>query len=592
MALPSFFNHLIFPKNNFKLDLRYGRTPQTADDSLVFAALHNSLRKIEDAYEGLATSRLWVDQEKLVCWKPNETQQDFDSESKISSWTLDDGSELYAPTSLAHGFLISKSEDPPFYVPAPYPVGPMPSTNIVTFRLLNRMHSKEAFNTTIFESLRLNQLVSLAVKWGEFDRSVWRFAGELPCLESLEADVPFGQGPYDWPPLGYLLEALSPATGRPLPFPALVSLTICEIGFIDLDDLRNIFKLRTQSQLPRLRWLGFVNVNASIDTPREILKLHRLEEFVDDVKFNSEKLADSFVDPKIEGLFNNSTSDSRVTAQKYIEQQIDAHRAIICYYKRHLNALTVTCRIPPEVLACIFSKIVEDATVTHENWIGQISHVCFHWRKVAISTPHLWSTIFIQGHEYCVVDPKDRALAMLQRSKGSPLSVLVSNETHVHAKYYVLKEALTFHLPRIRELIIYTTFEIQKSRELLQLLASRDALMMKRLTMKTSCPTKLDLPDRFITQSASLETLSLRGYGLNWEILHGFQNLKTLALYLPPNFAPSNAQMLHFLSRTPLLERLTIDSINPSDREGLPSYNAQLIHLKFVDVVCHMELPS
>ncbi|KAG6824986.1 hypothetical protein H0H92_005180 [Tricholoma furcatifolium] len=164
----------------------------------------------------------------------------------------------------------------------------------------------------------------------------------------------------------------------------------------------------------------------------------------------------------------------------------------------------------------------------------------------------------------------------------------------------VLKETLASHLPRIavRELSLTHNFETRECWELLHLLGSHDALMLKRCRMENNGiyyggrwrRVQFNLPDRFITQSALLESFSLIGYGLNWEILHGFQSLKTVFLRIPSPFAPSNAQILRFLSRTPLLEQLTIYGICISpDQDGSSLHDAELIHLKSVDISCNRE---
>ncbi|KAG6827228.1 hypothetical protein H0H92_012710, partial [Tricholoma furcatifolium] len=250
----------------------------------------------------------------------------------------------------------------------------------------------------------------------------------------------------------------------------------------------------------------------------------------------------SFVDPKIEAFYASGAAnsvDSRTSSahKTYIAERIEAHQAIIRYYKRHLNALTITCRVPPEVLACIFTKIIENVVVTNHKWIRQISHVCVYWRRVALSTPRLWSTVVLGSG-------KDRALAMLHRSKESPLSVMLPKIWLSEDQYLVVKEALTLHLSRIRDLSLHTRCRAQDSRELLESLDSHDPLKIERLTMGTE---------------------------------------------YPPHVAPS--QILRFLSQTPLLERLSVYDID-ADQEGLPLDNVELIHLKFASVSCGIHNPG
>jgi len=120
------------------------------------------------------------------------------------------------------------------------------------------------------------------------------------------------------------------------------------------------------------------------------------------------------------------------------------------------NALTPTCRIPPEILAEIFlfyqqqtasSSPLEcpsggigssgsgggvgDAAGgggpprptlkdTALRWVPGVAHVCRHWRAVALAHPRLWSNVTLRlGREW--------ALRMLALSKSAPISVTLAD---------------------------------------------------------------------------------------------------------------------------------------------------------------------
>ncbi|KAG6811081.1 hypothetical protein H0H92_009040 [Tricholoma furcatifolium] len=309
----------------------------------------------------------------------------------------------------------------------------------------------------------------------------------------------------------------------------------------------------------------------------------------------------AFVDPKLEGAFAASgygTADGRAKIDDYIQEQIRTHNSIIRYYKNRQNALTLTCRIPLEILACVFSQVVNDATADIASsasikWIRSISHICSHWREVALSTPTLWSTINVEHPTW--------ASEMLQRSKDVPLAVI--NEGNVLKKAYpVLLQTLTSHLSRIHNLVMGRSRQISpffsysghnggtvnmvEFQALLQLLAQYDCPRLKYLEMNSvGMPvvlSQLQLPDRIITRSASLTHLTLQGYGINWELSPAFEGLRSFNIFLiPPGFQPSNAQLLRFLSRVPFLETLSVTAIDHL-QEVLSSQNVERIHMKYL----------
>ncbi|KAG6810306.1 hypothetical protein H0H92_012483 [Tricholoma furcatifolium] len=257
----------------------------------------------------------------------------------------------------------------------------------------------------------------------------------------------------------------------------------------------------------------------------------------------------AFVDPKLEGAFAGSgwdTPDGRAKIDDYIQEQIRTHSSIIRYYKNRQNALTRTCRIPSEVLACMFRQIACDAaagadTNTYSiHWIKSISHICSHWREVALSTPTLWSTINVDHSPTW-------AFEMLRRSKDAPLALVTTRQ---------------------------------------KLLAQHDSTELKSLELSSvgidvpnSGQAELQLPDRVITRSASLKHLTLRGYGINWGLSPAFEGLKSFDIsVIPRMFEPTMAQLLRFLSRLPFLETLSVADLD-LHQEALPHQ-----HLSFT---CH-----
>ncbi|KAG6830967.1 hypothetical protein H0H92_013679 [Tricholoma furcatifolium] len=291
-----------------------------------------------------------------------------------------------------------------------------------------------------------------------------------------------------------------------------------------------------------------------------------------------------FVDLKVEGPIALSTAASRAEALKYIEEQIRVYTSIMNYYKSRHNSFTITCRIPSEILAIIFGQVVDDA---HQecwgpglgkqsqrrpsfSWIGRISHVCSHWREVALSTPDLWSTIQISYQAKWALE------TLLNRSRDVELSLIMWDSVH-------LEEVLGSHLPRIKNLNA-DQISLEGIHVLSRLLGERrDAsthLKMERLEMSSyAWAVQPQLPDSIFTAlapSAPLKHLALAGFGINWACVHLLNNLETFHISsIPETRRPLPVQVVRFLSQMPTLRHFSVDQMDPR-WELSPSHDPDL----------------
>ncbi|KAG6917410.1 hypothetical protein DXG01_002679 [Tephrocybe rancida] len=317
-----------------------------------------------------------------------------------------------------------------------------------------------------------------------------------------------------------------------------------------------------------------------------------------------------FVDPKVEGTI--WTADTRVGADVYIQEQIKVHESIIHYYKNRRNALTSVCQLPPEILGSIFGEVVKlaeevnfDGPWNHRHkvpWVRSISHVCSHWRKVALFTPSLWSDIPLD-FPGCVHE-------MVRRSRTMPLTVAYlpsskryATDTRDLSKSHVaFKEILSSYLPRIGSLTVNTLWRNahgnSNSIQIAEIFAllDRPAPMMEQLELRVEdISGKHKLPDAMTRGFTRLEHLTLEGCGMGWEP-SAFRDLKTLVIsHIPPSMKLSMTQLLGILSQTPLLEKLSLVDIDQmaDSKHTLPPPNAapiSLVHLE--DVQASMSLLS
>ncbi|KAG6908162.1 hypothetical protein DXG01_005861 [Tephrocybe rancida] len=277
---------------------------------------------------------------------------------------------------------------------------------------------------------------------------------------------------------------------------------------------------------------------------------------------------DFYADPNIEGRY--WTADTRAEAYSYIYEQIKTHESIIRYYKKHHNALTDTCRIPPEILAVIFGEVVRLAQEInrHNPWDHGIQ---ISW------VGNLWSDI--------PIDYPDWVRETVQRSKMTPLTISYRT-THPSAfarttsnsiSSSFMKEILSTHLSRIRSITLGSThyaISVVQHTELLEILALLDqpAPALEHLKASPSLDggdnSEYKLPDGIGVGSPQLKHLILEGCGVAWKPF-GFRNLKTLKISnIPPSMTLSMSELLDVLSQTPLLETLSIADIEHSAGAG------------------------
>lgn len=110
-------------------------------------------------------------------------------------------------------------------------------------------------------------------------------------------------------------------------------------------------------------------------------------------------------------------------ARKPIEENIAKLSSLVTDAKTKLNGLTPVGQLSPELLIMFFSLYIAANTYEHHYewcaWI-RVTHVCRHWRMVALESPGLWTHI---------VARKPAAVGeFLRRSGSAPLHITVPAE--------------------------------------------------------------------------------------------------------------------------------------------------------------------
>lgn len=117
------------------------------------------------------------------------------------------------------------------------------------------------------------------------------------------------------------------------------------------------------------------------------------------------------------------------SAREDIWKEIALHRATVVDLTNQLNTLAYTACLPNELLSEIFQQYADlscesihdsdsNAVLRPYTFI-RVTHVCRHWREVALQTRALWSNIIITHSLLCVE-------TMLSRSRPSAISIQAS----------------------------------------------------------------------------------------------------------------------------------------------------------------------
>ena len=129
-----------------------------------------------------------------------------------------------------------------------------------------------------------------------------------------------------------------------------------------------------------------------------------------------------------------------------LEEKIAYHRKCLRQLLLQRNELVPVSKLPPEILARIFSFVSARRTRSSPIFpCYNFTHVSYSWRSVALNTPNLWA-VLPQGRRW--------RREMLERSKGTGLvvrSVLANDSAR---RLLFLKEVFTKHTSRIRELLL------------------------------------------------------------------------------------------------------------------------------------------
>ncbi|KAJ3522639.1 hypothetical protein NMY22_g11801 [Coprinellus aureogranulatus] len=221
------------------------------------------------------------------------------------------------------------------------------------------------------------------------------------------------------------------------------------------------------------------------------------------------------------------------------------------------NTLSLTNRLPAELLARIFLKHAEAVAETWEDskklgWI-KICHVCQRWRTVALGYAPLWSRISFAHPELMKL--------LLSRSKGAPLDITI------HPRWMddrsLVRETLAdimSHTTRLRSVNLKISSSGQHRFKDVLSKASGRAPMLRELTLSDPDPPLrfAVIPSDFLQGGApALRALVLDQVNIPWKRLPLSATLTRLNLTRCFE-RPSVSEFYESLSKLTLLEDLQL----------------------------------
>lgn len=280
--------------------------------------------------------------------------------------------------------------------------------------------------------------------------------------------------------------------------------------------------------------------------------------------------------------------DRDIEAHQAVEQQILVQKTEIISPELERNAFTPISLLSNELLCVIFSlvKAAEEVPDVREagapEWIN-VTHVCRHWRNVALNYPSLWAVIV-----------PDLSLgwlrAMLERSQTADLSINFDYDGwHRKVGQRKLKESFR-HSKRIVHLwLLDMGSDMQTILNALPTLAPRletlrlvgpISAVRQHLRMKEEFPPFV--PPGTLLDGRNLRQLELSWCSIGWDS-HLIEHLIHLKLNdIAPSARPTTAQLFEVLGKLTNLECLELENALPICHNDGKAYFSSRMHFNYL----------
>ncbi|KAI0076844.1 hypothetical protein K474DRAFT_1698086 [Panus rudis PR-1116 ss-1] len=313
-------------------------------------------------------------------------------------------------------------------------------------------------------------------------------------------------------------------------------------------------------------------------------------------------MASIYHDP-LESSNDCATSKQLLEAQNKTEEHravVDEQRTQIALERRILNStIPKIAIIPADLLSHIFYDTVHDSQNTQRELKRAVygaltvAQVCYWWRRLALETPSLWSSLIISRK----VEPErlQRTLALsAECALNLTLILIPETEETIH-------QILDHASHRLFRLLISvdTDYAVSRALERRTSESLQTTAELRQLALQSSLGNQRDLIlPSFVGDLAKCESIQLSGWRFPWSSRSlRMQNLKALTMTdTSPPEGVSLDDILYTFTTLTSLETLCISfSIFPKCypevwRKGFESHNIQLPSLREFDLI--MDTPK
>ncbi|KAG1822176.1 hypothetical protein EV424DRAFT_811970 [Suillus variegatus] len=245
-------------------------------------------------------------------------------------------------------------------------------------------------------------------------------------------------------------------------------------------------------------------------------------------------------------------------AQTEIDNELEALEERMRALRTRRNTFSPISSIPPEILGAIFVHHAQQTQLLYAphhpaflSWLN-VGHIYRHWREVALGTPELWATPFLNSSQ---------ATEMLLRSKMAPLNLRTG------LRYCVVSvQSALVHIERLQEVSIsFFNGDIRRCiMEFLDNVSSCSAPKLRSLFLKqeSAQTPRIVIPISF--PAPNLCSLQIRNFDISWtsSVLTGLTVLEINNL--SRKCLPTLDELISALRRMPALHTLELDDALPT----------------------------
>ena len=296
---------------------------------------------------------------------------------------------------------------------------------------------------------------------------------------------------------------------------------------------------------------------------------------------------------RVESGFNHFRTvthdhNARLAAISAVDKEVDATRQLLLSLLTRRNALAPISLLPPEILARVFHLLALDEPPNGIKptlgWI-RTTHVCRHWRQVALDDSSLWARIsgIDSGLDTALISE------MLTRSRNAPLEIDINIMRTITNPMHMFPP----HLSHTRALRLYGMegSDFEGVREIF----SREAPALEHIELDFAVGYPIIFEDlggttSFKSQSPKLRSFCISQLCVPWSFIPRGQ-LTQLKIVLQAEMFDEDipslgnaSQFIDLLVNCPALEILVLDLCLPSDLPQSPW--GRTVHLPRLSRLC------